>query len=59
MPAGRTANVIAGHAAAHYLLGHVDEAKSDIMDALKREDAKNDSQVLAVAASMGMNEQLE
>lgn len=59
MPAGRTANVLAPHAAAHYLLGHVDEAKADIVEALKREDAKKDPQVLAVAASLGMQEQLE
>lgn len=59
MPAGRTANVLAPHAASHYLLGHVDEAKADVLEALKREEAKKDPQVLAVAVALGMQEQLE
>lgn len=50
LPAGRTPNVLASHAAAHLLLGHEDEAKADIEEAKRQGDDPN---VLAVATSLG------
>jgi coatomer protein complex subunit epsilon len=51
LPNGRTPQVLAAHAAAHLLLGHVDEAKADILEA--KESAPEDPAVLAVAVSLG------
>ncbi|KAI5454947.1 hypothetical protein NCC49_002223 [Naganishia albida] len=53
-PSGRTPAVLASHAAAHLLLGHVDEAKADILEAQQRQDGKQDPAVLSVAASLNM-----
>lgn len=54
LPSGRTPTVLASHAAAHLLLGHVDEAKSDILEAQQTENGKNDAAVLSVGATLGM-----
>ena len=54
LPAGRTAPVLASHAAAHLLLGHVDEAKADITEASQREGGDSDPDVLAVGTSLGL-----
>ncbi|KAL7420779.1 hypothetical protein Q5752_004731 [Cryptotrichosporon argae] len=54
LPAGRTLPVLASHAAAHLLLGHVDEAKADIADAAGREGGATDADVLAVGTSAGL-----
>jgi coatomer protein complex subunit epsilon len=51
LPNGRTAGVLAAHAAAHLLLGHADEARADIAEALER--GGQDPAVLAVATSLG------
>jgi coatomer protein complex subunit epsilon len=53
LPSGRTPPVLASHAAAHLLLGHVDEAKADISEAVAQ-GGESDGDVLAVAASLGM-----
>lgn len=53
LPNGRTAPVLASHAAAHLLLGHVDEAKADIVEASQSKAAQSSSDVLAVGASVG------
>lgn len=53
LPAGRTPPVLASHAAAHLLLGHTDEAKADITEALSS-GGEGDANVLAVAASLGL-----
>lgn len=53
LPSGRTPNVLASHAAAHLLLGHIDEAKADIEEAKRLGDDPN---VLAVATSLGDEE---
>lgn len=53
-PSGRTPAVLASHAAAHLLLGHVDEAKADILEAQQRQDGQQDPAVLSVAASLNM-----
>ncbi|KGB74942.1 hypothetical protein I307_01204 [Cryptococcus deuterogattii 99/473] len=53
LPNGRTAPVLVSHAAAHLLLGHVDEAKADIMEAFQSKAGQNSSDVLAVGASVG------
>lgn len=58
-PSGRTAHVLASHAAAHLLLGHVDEAKGDIIEAQQTEGAKGDANVLAVGATLGMPDSLQ
>jgi coatomer protein complex subunit epsilon len=58
LPSGRTPTVLASHAAAHLLLGHVDEAKADIIEAQQSAAAK-DPAVLAVAATLGMPQGLE
>ncbi|GMK55192.1 hypothetical protein CspeluHIS016_0202480 [Cutaneotrichosporon spelunceum] len=52
LPAGRTPGVLASHAAAHLLLGHSEEAKADIADAVGS-GGGDDANVLAVAASLG------
>jgi coatomer protein complex subunit epsilon len=52
LPAGRTPGVLASHAAAHLLLGHAEEAKADIADAVGSGGAA-DANVLAVATSLG------
>lgn len=52
LPSGRTPPVLASHAAAHMLLGHLDEAKADIAEAM-REGGDKDPNVLAVSASLG------
>ncbi|WVR06392.1 hypothetical protein IAU60_003423 [Kwoniella sp. DSM 27419] len=54
LPNGRTPPVLASHAAAHLLLGHVDEAKADIQEASQR-DGGADADVLAVGASLGLD----
>ncbi|WVQ83097.1 hypothetical protein IAT38_005235 [Cryptococcus sp. DSM 104549] len=54
LPAGRTTPVLASHAAAHLLLGHVDEAKADILEATQGEGAR-DGDVLAVGTSVGID----
>jgi len=51
LPNGRIPPVLAAHAAAHLLLGHVDEAKADIDEAKQR--GADDPAVLAVATSLG------
>ncbi|OCF45979.1 hypothetical protein I317_00067 [Kwoniella heveanensis CBS 569] len=53
LPSGRTGPVLASHAAAHLLLGHVDEAKADVVEASQRSEGEN-GDVLAVGASLGM-----
>lgn len=53
LPSGRTPAVLASHAAAHLLLGHVDEAKADIEEAVQQ-GGESDGDVLAVGASLGM-----
>ena len=53
LPSGRTPAVLASHAAAHLLLGHVDEAKADINEAIQQ-GGEADGDVVAVAASLGM-----
>ena len=53
LPSGRTPAVLASHAASHLLLGHVDEAKADINEAIQQ-GGEADGDVLAVAASLGM-----
>lgn len=53
LPNGRTAPVLASHAAAHLLLGHVDEAKADIVEASQSKAGQSSSDVLAVGASVG------
>ena len=53
LPSGRTSAVLASHAAAHLLLGHVDEAKADIEEAVQQ-GGEADGDVLAVGASLGM-----
>jgi len=47
--------VLASHAASHLLLGHVDEAKADINEALQREGGDREGDVLAVAASLRLD----
>ena len=54
LPAGRTPSVLASHAAAHLLLGHVDEAKADIQEAMEKDDGAADGDVLSVATSLGI-----
>ncbi|WWD18527.1 hypothetical protein CI109_102980 [Kwoniella shandongensis] len=54
LPGGRTAPVLASHAAAHLLLGHVDEAKADIIEATQREGGAQDGDVLSVGTSLGV-----
>lgn len=56
LPNGRTAPVFASHAAAHLLLGHVDEAKADIDAAKQTQAGENSPDVLAVATSLGDDE---
>jgi len=53
LPSGRTSAILASHAAAHLLLGHVDEAKADIEEAIQQ-GGEADGDVLAVGASLGM-----
>jgi len=53
-PSGRTPAVLASHAAAHLLLGHVEEAKADILEAQQTEKGKSDANVLSVGATLGM-----
>ena len=53
LPSGRTPAVLASHAAAHLLLGHVDEAKADIEEAVQQ-GGETDGDVLAVGASLAM-----
>lgn len=55
LPNGRTPPVLAAHAAAHRLLGHDDEAKADISEAMQGSGA-SDPAVLAVATTLGDNE---
>jgi coatomer protein complex subunit epsilon len=55
LPSGRTFPVLASHAAAHLLLGHQDEAKADIQEAFSRPGGDQDGDVLAVAASLGVD----
>ncbi len=61
MPSGRTPQVLASHAAAHLLLGHVDEAKADIMEAMKSDggEGAKESCVLSVGATLGMDGMVE
>jgi coatomer protein complex subunit epsilon len=54
LPSGRTPTVLASHAAAHLLLGHVDEARADILEAQQTENGKNDAAVLSVGATLGL-----
>jgi coatomer protein complex subunit epsilon len=54
LPSGRTGPVLASHAAAHYLQGHVDEAKADVSEGLERDGGDKDGDVLAVGATLGM-----
>ncbi|KAI9632071.1 coatomer epsilon subunit-domain-containing protein [Dioszegia hungarica] len=54
LPSGRTGPVLAGHAAAHLLLTHVEEAKADIQEALQRDGGDKDGDVLAVGTSLGL-----
>lgn len=58
LPSGRTPPVLASHAAAHLLLGHLDEAKADIAEAMNGGGEK-DASVLAVAASLGTDGAVE
>lgn len=53
LPSGRTPAVLASHAAAHLLLGHADEAKADIDEAVQQ-GGEGDGNVLAVGAALGM-----
>jgi coatomer protein complex subunit epsilon len=53
-PSGRTSTVLASHAAAHLMLGHVDEAKADILEAQQTENGKSDANVMSVGATLGM-----
>jgi coatomer protein complex subunit epsilon len=55
LPSGRTGPVLASHAAAHYLQGHIDEAKADIQEGLQRDGGENDGDILAVGAALGMD----
>ncbi|GHJ88459.1 hypothetical protein NliqN6_4861 [Naganishia liquefaciens] len=55
-PSGRTPAILASHAAAHLLLGHIDEAKADILEAQQRQDGKEDPAVLSVGSSLHMPE---
>jgi coatomer protein complex subunit epsilon len=55
LPSGRTHPVLASHAAAHLLLGHVDEAKADVNEALQREGGDKEGDVLAVGTSLRMD----
>jgi coatomer protein complex subunit epsilon len=54
LPSGRTGSIFASHAASHLLLGHIDEAKADIDEALQRDGGDKDAEVLAVGTSLGM-----
>ncbi|KAK8858636.1 hypothetical protein IAR55_002865 [Kwoniella newhampshirensis] len=54
LPAGRTPPVLASHAAAHLLLGHVDEGKADIIEATQREGGDKDADILAVGTTLGV-----
>ncbi|WWC88738.1 uncharacterized protein L201_003651 [Kwoniella dendrophila CBS 6074] len=54
LPSGRTPPVLASHAAAHLLLGHLDEAKADIIEASQRENGDKEGDVLAVGTSLGI-----
>ena len=38
------------------MLGHVDEAKADVSEALEKEGGDKDGDVLAVGTSLGMEE---
>ncbi|KAJ9106250.1 hypothetical protein QFC21_001395 [Naganishia friedmannii] len=53
-PSGRTPAVLASHAAAHFLLGHVEEAKADILEAQGTQSGKSDPAVLSVGSSLNM-----
>nr|XP_019004296.1 uncharacterized protein I203_03455 [Kwoniella mangroviensis CBS 8507]OCF67757.1 hypothetical protein I203_03455 [Kwoniella mangroviensis CBS 8507] len=55
LPSGRTPPVLASHAAAHLLLGHVDEAKADILEASQKENGDKQGDVLAVGTSLGID----
>ena len=46
--------MLASHAAAHLMLGHVEEARADIAEALQREGGNQDGDVLAAGASLGI-----
>ncbi|WRT67842.1 uncharacterized protein IL334_004816 [Kwoniella shivajii] len=54
LPSGRTPPVLASHAAAHLLLGHVDEAKADIVEAAQRDGGDKEGDVLAVGTTLGI-----
>ncbi|KAJ9124033.1 hypothetical protein QFC22_000826 [Naganishia vaughanmartiniae] len=54
LPSGRTPAVLASHAAAHFLLGHVEEAKADILEAQGTQSGKSDPAVLSVGTSLSM-----
>ena len=54
LASGRTAAVLASHAAAHLLLGHVDEAKADVSQAMGLEGGDRDGDVLATGTSLGL-----
>lgn len=55
LPSGRTPNAFAAHAAAHTLMGHVDEAKADISQALERDLGNQKSDVYALGVTLGMD----
>ncbi len=59
LPSGRTPRTLAAHAAAHLVLGHVDEARADILEARQMQGGGEDEAVLAVGASLGMEGCLE
>ncbi|WWC62489.1 uncharacterized protein I303_105085 [Kwoniella dejecticola CBS 10117] len=54
LPSGRTPPVLASHAASHLLLGHIDEAKADVLEASQKENGDKDGNVLAVGTSLGI-----
>ncbi|KAK4685198.1 coatomer subunit epsilon, partial [Tremellales sp. Uapishka_1] len=54
LPSGRTLPVLASHAAAHLLLGHVDEAQADITEGLQKEGGDKDGDILAVGVTLGL-----
>ncbi|RXK35744.1 hypothetical protein M231_06985 [Tremella mesenterica] len=54
LPSGRTPPVLASHAAAHLLLGHVEEAKADVVEASQRQGGDSHPDVLAIGTSLRM-----
>ncbi|WWC70695.1 uncharacterized protein I206_104646 [Kwoniella pini CBS 10737] len=54
LPSGRTPPVLASHAASHLLLGHIDEAKADIVEASQKENGDKDGNILAVGTTLGI-----